>query len=361
MTHTIIIAGGSGKRLWPKSRNRFPKFMLKVSSKNSLIKETLKRERRISPLESILIITNKEHLSLLKKELKGFPAKNIIAEPQAKNTAAAICLGTHIIAEKDPNGIVFIMPADQLIEESKKIYEVLNLASLIAHIKDGLVTIGIKPTYPATGYGYIKTGILYKRLMAGPRYDIFRVAKFTEKPSIKKAKAFLKSKAYLWNSGMFVGKARVFLEEFKRYKPSIYSTAEKIAKSIVARGKRSKIERLYKKFQATSIDYAVMEKSRRVYVVKADIGWQDIGSWLSLTELLGKDRNNNTILGNHVGTGLKDSVIISDKGNLIATAGLDDIIVVQSGDATLICSKEKADDLRAITELAEKKGLKRYL
>ena len=361
MLYAIIIAGGSGKRLWPKSRKENPKFFLKVNGKKTLIEQAIARAKRITPINNIIIITSKHHVNLMRKILPRFPKKNIIAEPLSKNTAPAVCLGAALIKKRDPNSVIYIMPADQIIEDNHAITEVFKLSALISCIKDSIVTIGINPGFASTGYGYIKTAKLYKSLKAGCKYDVFKVERFTEKPDIEKAKSFIKTRKYLWNSGIFIGKADVFLNEFKTHSPKIYKTAFKIADSKGLKNLKKVLSRCYKDFPDISIDCAIMEKTDKAFVVKADLGWSDIGSWNVFQKYLCIDKDENAIDAEHTGINTNNSIIIGEKGHLIATAGISDLVVVQTKNATLICSKDNSEDVKKLVDMVSKRGLKRYL
>jgi len=361
MRYAVIIAGGSGKRLWPKSRISFPKFLLKVDGKRSLLSNTVRRAKELVQAENIFIISNKDHLGPIRKDLPKFPKNNLIAEPVSRNTAPAISVAASLVNKKDPNAILYIMPADHIIQETSSLVEIFSLAGLIAHIKDAIVTIGIKPNQPATGYGYIKIGKLYKSLKADQKYDAFKVDKFTEKPSLPKAKQFLKTKKYLWNSGIFVAKASLFLDEFKRYSPSIFKNIKKIEKGLAIKKQQYYINKHYSAFKDISLDYALMEKTKKAYVVKAEIDWKDIGSWDSLSKYLRSDAVGNLVDGMHIGVDTKSSIVIGKKNHLIATLGLKDVVVVQTDDVTIVCAKDKAEDVKKLVELADKKGLVKYL
>lgn len=361
MLYGVIIAGGTGKRLWPKSRRNLPKHLLKINGKKSLLHETIDRIKQLIPIDNILIITNKEQVRIVSTEIHKLPRKNIIAEPVSRNTAPCVCVAASLVKKKDPDGIILVVPADHIIEDKDRIKEIFSFAALIARMKECLLTIGIKPTYPATGYGYIKTAKLYKRLLADKRFECYKVDRFIEKPTLKRAKAFLKSKGYLWNSGIFIGRAQTFLEEFKRYKPGIYRIVERIEKGIGTRKQQDLINRHYKEFPDISIDYAIMEKTRIAYVIQSDISWLDIGSWQSLEGYLRKDARGNIAIGDYLGMDLNNSILVGRKGHLIAALGVDNIVVVQAGNSTLVCAKSRAEDVKRLVELAEKKGLKRYL
>ena len=361
MLYAIIIAGGSGKRLWPKSRRKSPKFFLKVKGKKTLLEQTIGRAKRIMPVDNIIIITSRHHVNLIHKTLPHFPKKNIIAEPLSRNTAPAVCLGAALIRKKDSNSVIYVMPADQIIKNSSAVTEVFKLSASISRIKDSIITIGIKPGFASTGYGYIKTAKVCKGLTSHSKYDIFKVERFTEKPNTMMAKKFIKTKKYLWNSGIFIGRADIFLGEFKTHSPKVYATAARIANSKGIKNLKQGLSRYYKDFPNISIDYAIMEKTDKALVVNADLGWSDIGSWNVFQEYLTVDKDKNAIDADHIGINTGSSIIIGEKGHLIATAGVKDLVIVQTKEATLICSKKNCEDVKKLVESAEKKGLERYL
>ncbi len=361
MLHAIIIAGGSGKRLWPKSRSGNPKFLLKIQGKKSLLEQAVDRARQIMPIGNILIITGRRHVGPIRKKLPNFPKKNIIAEPVSRNTAPAVCLGAALIQKRDPNSVIYVMPADQIIENSNAITEVFKLSALISRIKDSIVTIGIDPGFASTAYGYIKTAKLYKSLTTGTRYDVFQVGRFTEKPNAKQAKKFIETKKYLWNSGMFIAKADILLNEFKGYCPKIYKAAVKISQVKGEKNLNSALGRYYKNFPDISIDYAIMEKTKKALVVKADPGWSDIGSWNVFQKYLSIDKNKNAIGAKHIGIKTARSIVIGEDRHLIATIGVSDLVIVQTKDSTLICLKGCCEDVKKIAELAGRQGLEGYL
>ena len=358
MLHGIVIAGGSGKRLWPKSRKSLPKFFLKINSNKTLLEQSIDRLKQVMPLNNILIATSKSHIQPMRKALPWFPEENIIAEPVSRNTAPAIALGAALVKKKDPDGVIFVVPADQIIDDKPAIKEIFRLSSLISGIKGAIITVGIKPRFAAIGYGYIKTGKLYKRVKGKQSYDVYNVDRFTEKPAVKKAQLFIKSKRHLWNSGIFIGKAEVFLEEFKRYNPAIFRALSRIEVSLGTKAQQSAINRYYQDFPNISIDYAIMEKTNRILVVKADIAWDDIGSWNGFKKYTKQDNSKNSIDANHISIDTTNSVVIGEKSHLVATIGLNNIIIVQTPDATLVCSGDRAENVKDLVDLAEKKILK---
>ncbi|MFH1867819.1 MAG: sugar phosphate nucleotidyltransferase [Candidatus Omnitrophota bacterium] len=360
MLYAVIIAGGAGKRLWPMSRPGFPKFFLNLKGKKTLLQDTVSRVKKFIPKDNIIIITNKRHLKIIYKQLPGFKKLNIIAEPVSRNTAAAVCVAASFVRKKDPKGVIFVMPADHVMEDSHAIKEIFGLASFVSGIRESIITLGIRPDHPSCGFGYIRAGRLYRNLISDKKYSIYKVDRFIEKPDPKRAKYFLKSKRYFWNSGIFIGRASVFLDEFKRYKPGIYKVAESIAKGLGTKKQQAAIDHYYRRFPDISIDYAIMEKTRKAYVIKSDISWMDIGSWQSLDRYLKKDVNGNIVNANFIGMDVKESIVLGERKHLLAAIGIDNIVIIQTKDATLICSKDRAGDVKRLVDSVQKKRLKSH-
>jgi mannose-1-phosphate guanylyltransferase len=361
MLNAIIIAGGSGKRLWPMSVKQRPKFFLKVKGQKTLLEQAVDRAKAVMPVDNVLIITSSRNEALVRKIMPRFPVRNIISEPVSRNTAPAIGLGAAIIEKRDPGGILFVLPADQVIEDTNAIKKIFISCALAARARDCIVTIGITPNFAATGYGYIKQAGPAKGLSKNRGHKIFDVECFMEKPDAKKARAFVKSGRYLWNSGIFAGRARVFLNELKTHAPLICRLAVKIAESEGTARFETVLKNHYRFFQDISIDYAVMEKTEKALVIKAKPGWSDIGSWNAFKKYIGSDKDGNSISAEHIGLDTRDSIIIGKEGHFIATAGVKGLVVVQTEKATLICAKGKAEDVKLLVDIAVKKGLKRYV
>lgn len=350
--HAVIMAGGSGTRFWPLSREISPKQMLKIVGEDTMIRQTIKRLHRLVSRKNISIVTNAKQafdLDLHLEELKnGKDVLRIIAEPLGRDTAPAIGLAAVYLKKANTDSIMIVLPADQNIHNEKAFIEVLKKAVKSAE-RGHLVTLGIKPLRPETGYGYIKAG------GRGQGSRVRRVKKFTEKPDKKTAEEYIKDGNYLWNSGIFVWKASVILEEIKRHMPALYGELLKIGKAIGAKNEKKAIEKAYSKLDSISIDYGVLEKSKNVMVVPADMGWTDVGSWPALDEVLPHDACGNIIRGNVVDIQSKKSIIFSHE-RLVATVGLEDMIVVDTADATLVCPKQKAQDVKRVVDELKKRG-----
>ncbi|MBN1405841.1 MAG: mannose-1-phosphate guanylyltransferase [Candidatus Omnitrophica bacterium] len=354
--YAVIIAGGRGKRFWPKSRMDRPKYLLSFfGSKTTLIQQAVSRLQGIVDNKNILIITNKLQAKEVRKQLPRIPQSNIIPEPESKNTAAAIGLASVIINTRDPSAVFIVLPADQLILDNDKFRAAIKTAAEYACLGNAVVTIGIKPTFASTGFGYIKTGKNIEN-------NIFRADAFVEKPDAKRAKQFLKSGNYFWNGGIFISKASVMMEEINKCAPKL-SLGLKFIKMYAGTNKFDKaIARHYKGFDDISIDYAVMEKSKRVCVVKTNFKLYDIGSWKNIAEIMKHKARNNIVMGSHESVGTKSCIIVSNDEHLVGTVGLRDIIIIHTDDATLVCRKDKSELVKNLVEKIEKnKPLRKFL
>ena len=360
--HAVIMAGGRGERFWPKSRASFPKQALNLVGRQSMLQDTVHRISPIIPYDKILIITNREQSGIIKRQLPRISKDNIIIEPVGRNTSACIGLAALFIEKRQsPESIMLVLPSDHLISKRKSFLKVLSTGFKMARDGNNLVTLGIRPTYPATGYGYIEIepGHFPK--------GVYKVMRFIEKPQKNRAERFIKTNRHFWNSGMFIWKVSTILREIEKNLPGLYKGLMDIRKTlwedggITTRG-MSAISRIYTKLDSISIDYGVMEKSDNVFVVKADIGWQDLGSWVSLNRLYKKDRNGNIVIGKHSGIDTNDCIIVSDTGNLIGTVGVKGLIIVRSGDSVLVSSMENGEKVKELVQgLGKDKALRRFI
>jgi mannose-1-phosphate guanylyltransferase len=357
----VIMAGGVGSRFWPKSRARKPKQFLNILSSKSLIEQTIERVNHLIPEENIFIVSNKNQTAELVQVLPKFPIKNIILEPQSKNTAPCIGLASLFIKRQQPDAVMVVLPSDHLIKDTEKFLDTLKIGIESAYETKGLITIGIQPTYPSTGYGYIQF-VEDEESELGSK-GVYKVKTFAEKPNLETAKKFIESGDFLWNSGMFIWRVDVILEEIKTYLPDIYEELMKIDEAIGKDDFKNVLEQSYGRMKAISIDYGVMEKTNRAYVIKASFGWSDVGSWEEVYNLAPKDENGNYVSSN------PDSVILFDvknclvEGNktLIAMIGVEDLIVVSTEDAILICKRDRAQDVRNVVNYLKRKNMEKYL
>lgn len=352
----VILAGGQGSRFWPVSREKNPKQFLSIKEGQSLIQSTFNRLDKLVPKDSdITIVTNELHKDLVKKHL---PNCKILVEPQAKNTAAAIGLAALFLNQKDPDSVMLVLPADHYISDIKVLKNYWYEAALVANNSDSIVTLGIKPTEPNTGYGYIKVGNKIKGLY---KNKIFTIDKFVEKPNLEKALKYLEAKNYYWNSGMFLWKPKVILEEIKKYMPDLYEQLEYIRPHLNTKRENFAINKAFSKMPSQSIDIGVIEKSKICNVILTqDLGWSDVGTWDVWMNYMPKDKMNNVIQGNVFAHNCLGSLIkSSDK--FIAGIGLEHLIVIETKDSILICPKRKAQEVKKVVEYLKETNKKELI
>ena len=361
MLYALIIAGGKGQRFWPKSTTARPKYLLPFTGKRSLLQETVHRAKWVVPASRIWVITIKQSASAVGKQLIGFPGIKIVQEPFGRNTAAAVGLGAVLIKRIDPDAVIMVLPADHLIKDRKKFCSAVRLCARAARSKKALVTVGVKPTYPATGYGYIQLDPEDKSLTRNSQEKIFRVKRFIEKPDKKTARRFLNSSRYLWNSGMFFWRAKVILGEIENHLPGLFRGLTRIEKARSTSSRQKVIRDVYKNLKPDSIDYGVMEKAKNVLCLKTDFSWDDCGSWLCLERLYQPDKNGNIFFGNVAGMDARNSIIFGSKNRLIAALGVKDLIVIATGDVVMICPKKKAEKVKDLVEDLKKRKFTKYI
>lgn len=339
---SVIMAGGGGTRFWPLSRKETPKQLLNLSGKDLMINETIDRLLKVCDNKDVFVVTNTTQVAKMRVAVKGrMPLENIISEPSARNTAACIGYAAMQIMKKHGDGVMVVTPSDAYIRNSDKYASVLKEAVGVAEKTSGLVTIGITPTFPATGYGYIK----YLKGEGCAK----KVERFVEKPSEELAVKYLKEGGYAWNSGVFVWKVSVILEKFKEFLPDIYEKLCEIEKSIGTSEEEAQVNEIYPTIRSISIDYGVMEKASNIWVIPSEFGWSDVGSWDMMKTLHKEDENGNIKLGDTLTLDTTNSIVFSD-GQLVATVGVDNLVVVATKDAILVCPKDKAQDVKKIVD-----------
>jgi len=336
----VIMAGGSGTRFWPKSRQALPKQFLNILGDKSMLQMTMTRLLSLTGKQNITIVGNKEHASLLAQQVKGIADARLVLEPVGRNTAACIATVAFLIAREDPEGILVILPADHWITDLKGFTDTLLQAAQTAAETGGIVTIGIPPTFPATGYGYIRAD-------AAP--DAAKVEAFVEKPDMETAKGYLASGNYFWNSGIFVCRASAMLSEIEAHLSGLYVPLKALSDCETEEAATAFIDRVYPSLPAVSIDFGVMEKTDRAYLVKAGFGWSDVGSWDALYALSEGDARGNVVKGPVLLEDCSGCLMDSD-GRLLAGVGLKDIIVVDTRDAVLIAPRGRSQDVRDIVQ-----------
>lgn len=354
-TTALIMAGGRGERFWPKSRKNLPKQFLSLTDDGkTMIQLTVERISPLVKLEDIYIATNKDYKALAMEQLPGIPEENILCEPVGRNTAPCIGLGAVHIAKKYDDAIMFVLPSDHLIKFNDMYVSTLKDALEVAEKEKNLVTIGITPDYPETGYGYIKFNADEKDGRA------YKVDRFVEKPTLEVAKEYLATEQYLWNSGQFIWKVSTILESMKAYMPDTYEHLLKIQAAIGTEDQDKVLDEEFNNMESQSIDYGIMEKAKDIYILPGTFGWDDVGSWLAVERVQNRNEEGNVANGNIVTVNTKNCIIQGGK-KLIATVGLEDLIVVDTEDALLICQKEHAGDIKKVLENLKNNNRNEYI
>lgn len=341
MNYVVILAGGVGSRFWPFSRELEPKQFMRITQNETLMEGTIRRIKNIIPSKNIYLTTNSIHAYELKTQIRKFriPEKNVILEPEGKNTAPAIGLSAKIIGQTDKDAVIIVLPADHYIKDITGFKGAIEKA-IASALDNFLVTIGIRPKNPSTGYGYIK---VYPPAELTIKTNHLKVRKFLEKPDINKAKRYFNDKTFFWNSGIFVWKASVLLEELKAYLPELYS-------DLISIKTKDDIPRVWPKIKPISIDYGVMEYSQRIVLIPADFDWTDLGSWDALNDVLPKDIQGNIIQADSLDFGSRGICVFSRSNRLVATIGLKNLIIADTPDALLVCSRHKAQEVKKIVK-----------
>ena len=354
MLHAVVMAGGSGTRFWPKSRRNRPKQLLRLYGDATMLQQTVARIAPLVPPDRTWIITGADQAEATRTQLPQLPPENIVAEPCPRDTAPCVGLAAEIIARHDPDGTMIVMPADHVIRPDEKFRATVRAAaSIIDADPTAFVTFGIKPTRPETGYGYIERG---EELPAQEGIALHRVRQFREKPDLATAEQFLASGRFVWNSGIFVWRARAILDALRAHRPQLAIALDRVGQSLGTAYEAETIAREYPALEKVPIDKAVMEKAPNVRVLEVVYDWNDVGDWRALNTLQPPDAHGNTTQGPVVASETNGSIVISDDGGLIATLGVDDLVIVQSGGATLVARKDQLDKLKALVEGLDKAG-----
>ena len=343
----FIMAGGSGERFWPLSRKAKPKHLLKLVSSKTLLEETVLRVQPLTANPShLLILTNHEQIPGVRRALPRFPKSSLIPEPSKRDTAPAAALATALALRHHPDAVLALLPADAVIGKHPIFRAQLGAAARAAAVSPSFITLGIRPSYPATGFGYLHLGRkTLAKVKGGP---FLQVRRFVEKPSLAKAKTYLKSGQYAWNAGIFVWKASTFLAEARRQQPALARFIEKFPK----RGSyASYLKREFPKLPKISVDYAIMEGAKSVLALKASFPWDDVGSWTALPAHLPTDKQGNTLRGQVLSMDSRNTLALAEGGRPIALLGTENLVVVDTPDALLVCPKDRVQDVKKLMGL----------
>jgi len=360
--YVVLLAGGSGTRLWPSSRKKLPKQFTKIFGRQTLFQQTIHRVKMLVPLSRVLIITNYDYVDDIKRQEPELTNKNIIAEPEKKNTAMAMGVAAAYIYHQNPEAVIINLATDHLISNDNLYKETLLEAANFAFKTNNLVSVGLVPEFPHTGLGYIKAG---KKVKSEGKIAIYQVDSFKEKPDLETARKFIKSGNYYWNANNYVWTAKSILDEFKVLAPDLYQNINKIFGQIDTKEEKATLKREYHLAKEESIDYAISEKTKKLYVLPGKFGWNDIGDWKVVYELLNKDKEGNSVAthgkrGGFVSLDTKNC-LVQTEDQLIATIGINNLIIIDTQDALLICQKDRAQDIKKLVNLLKEKKLDEYL
>jgi mannose-1-phosphate guanylyltransferase len=359
MLHALILAGGGGTRFWPRSRQRCPKQFLRFTGDRSLLQLAVDRLEALVPPERTWVITSAGQALLVAEQLPHVPSRRIIAEPVGRDTAACIGVGAALIAREDPDAVMVAAPSDHLIEPHQELRRAVHAAAqLAAEHPAALITFGIAPTYPATGYGYIRRG---PPLAGRQGVPVYHIKQFTEKPDVETAERFVVAGDYYWNSGIFVWKARTLLDELRRRQPVLHAAVSRIAAAWGTPRADAVFRQEYEPLQRLSIDHAIMEGCAEGLVLQAPFRWDDVGSWQAVERFNPQDARGNTVLATHCGLETENCLIVGDPDRLIATAHVENLLIVQDGDAILVADRRDEGAIKRLVEHLKQSGWDRYL
>lgn len=360
MLHAMIMAGGGGTRFWPRSRVRRPKQFLAIGGERTLLQQAYDRvEACTLPPERLWVVTAEAYRAETQAQLPALPADHVVGEPCGRDTAACIGLGAALVARHDPEAILLVTPADHVIEPLQEFRRAARAAEQVVQEHPGaIVTFGIPPTYPATGYGYIHRGPLLAQRQG---VNVYRVATFREKPGLPDAERYFASGEFYWNSGIFVWRAATVLAALRQHRPALYDAVRRIADTRDTPRFQEVLEKEYPALEKVSIDYAVMEHHPEVLVVQAPYRWDDVGSWLAVERMHPQDGHGNTVLATHVGLQTNQCVIVGEPDRPITTIGVSDLIIIQDGDSTLIAHRSQEAAVKQMVDELRRRGLEKHL
>ncbi len=365
MLYAVIMAGGSGTRLWPESRKDQPKQLLKIQGDQSMVQQAVDRLGDLVPLDRVLIATTEQLASKVHEQVSHLPREAILAEPCPRNTAPCIGLAAIHMLRDDPEAVMAVMSADQVIQPAERLREAIRLAvALVEEDPRRLILFGIRPTNPSGAFGYIEQGepLESPQITAGAP-SVCRVRKFHEKPSAEKAAEYLAAGRFLWNAGMFVWKARTILDELARHEPALWNHLERIAEAVGRDDFGEVLQNEFAAMEKISIDYAVMERASEVIVIEAPFAWDDLGTWRAWERFHTPDSNGNVVdAARHVAIDTQGTIVRStDSGHVVAMVGVKDLIVVVTPDATLVADKNSEESIRQVIQQLGQRGWKEHL
>lgn len=360
MLHALIMAGGSGTRFWPASRNLRPKQLLDLAGPRSMIQETVDRVGDLVPPERCLVITNERLVPEIRRQLAQLPAAAILGEPCKRDTAPCVGLAAFLMMRRDPEAVMAVMPADHVITPTNAFLSALRHANdLVSEQPDRLVTFGVRPTYAAESFGYIEQGPELDS--QAQRIPTYRVARFHEKPRAEVARQYLQQGGYFWNSGIFVWKAATILQELAQNDPPMHAHLARIAESEGTPGFLPTLQSEFAAIQGRSIDYAVMENAREVVMVEAPFAWDDVGSWQAIARRQTADADGNLATGRFLGIDTRNTIVRTDPQHLVVTIGIEDCVIVHTPDATLVVRRDQEENVRQAVKQLEQLGWDEYL
>ncbi|MFH1036306.1 MAG: mannose-1-phosphate guanylyltransferase [Pseudomonadota bacterium] len=355
--YVVVMAGGSGTRFWPASRQQRPKQLLTLTGERSLLQQTVERLSPLTGAQRVLVVTGLGHAPAVREQLPQLPPGQVLAEPLARNTAAAAGLAAAWVARRDPSAVCLVLPADHLITDESLFLATLRRAIAVARAEDVLVTLGLTPRFPATGFGYIETG----QVLDQSPPQVSRVAGFHEKPALAVAQQYLQSGRHLWNSGMFAWRAEVLLKEIASHLPELAAGLDELAPSLGTPDQDAALAEIYPRLPSISVDHGVLEKSPNLRVVKADFGWSDLGSWEAVAELWPADQGGNVCQEGRLLAIESRGNVVAAGGRLAALLGVNDLVAVVTDDVLLILPKERCQDVRQVIESIKEHGLDEFL
>ena len=359
MNYAVILAGGRGERFWPLSRTQHPKQLLHLISKKTMLQETIDRIEGFIPVEKTLVVTGENIRKAILKQVDYLKEENLIVEPAMRNTCAAIGVAAVHLRKIEPDATMVVLSSDHVVKPQDKLLKILEVGTKLAREGDNLITIGITPTRAETAYGYIESADLHESF---EDILVYGIKKFKEKPSRIVAQQYYYDRKHLWNSGMFIWSVSTILDALKKHMPDMYTDLENYAKHVGSQNEDAAKEDLYQRLESISIDFAVLEKAENALVIKGDMVWDDVGSWLALDRIKEKDKGHNVIVGMGRAMNTFETTIVNDSDGIIAALGVSDLVIVKTDDIVFVAHKTRVQDVRdLLAEFGRDKELEKYL